>query len=419
MKNKIKMRKILFLATYPYQSNGYAKVANKITNFLAESYEIHYFGFSNYKDTFINRYVHPNIKIIDVVEEEKKKGLSDAFGVEIVEDYIKEINPDIIIIYNDIIVTCNHLNVLNRLRYENGYNFKVMSYLDLVYEYEKPQYIDFVNRHTDMICVFSECWKLNLIRMGIEEKKINIIYHGLNDNIFKLDKISCREELGLNKDDFIILNANRNSYRKATYLTISSFIKFLKKNILEGNKEIDKIKLLLHCDMDNKTGYDVSEIARIECLRESVDFDRVVNHHIVRLSNIRIDDESMNKLYNACDMGINTCVGEGFGLCSFEHISLGKPQVVSNVGAHKDIFEGYSEFTVNPTAEYYISPHTDAHVGFIEICSSKDFSQKIETIYKYYKKYEIISEKFSKNIRTKYNWDVILNEFKDCISKLV
>jgi glycosyltransferase involved in cell wall biosynthesis len=412
------MKKILFLATYPYQSNGYAKIANKITNFLADFYDIYYFGFSNYKDTFVKREVHENIKIIDVVEEEKKRGLNDAFGVEIIEETINQINPDIIIIYNDIIVTCNHLNVLNNLRYEKGYNFKVMSYLDLVYEYEKPLYIDFVNRHVDFICVFSECWKNNLIKMGIKENKIEVIPHGLNENVVKLDKSKCREELGLNEKDFIILNANRNSYRKATYLTVSSFVKFLKKCISENESESQRIKLLLHCDMDNKTGYDISEITKIECIKEGLDYDRVVNHHIIRLSNIRIDDETMIKLYNACDMGINTCVGEGFGLCSFEHISLGKPQVVSNVGAHKDIFEGYSEFTVNPVCEYYISPHTDTHVGFIEICSAKDFSQKMSVIYNYYRKYEIISEKFSKNIRVKYDWNNILGKFKGVIEGL-
>jgi FkbM family methyltransferase len=119
------MKKVLFLATYPYQSNGYAKVANKITNYLANFYEVYYFGFSNYKDTYIPRDVHPSIKIIDVVEEENKRNLKDAFGVEIIEDTIKEIEPDIVIIYNDIIVTCNHLNVLNRLRYEEEYDFKV------------------------------------------------------------------------------------------------------------------------------------------------------------------------------------------------------------------------------------------------------------------------------------------------------
>lgn len=409
------MKKVLFLATYPYQSNGYAKVANKITNYLANFYEVYYFGFSNYKDTYIPRDVHPSIKIIDVVEEEKKRDLKDAFGVEIIEDVIKEIEPDIVVIYNDIIVTCNHLNVLNRLRYEEEYDFKVISYLDLVYEYEKPQYVDFVNRHTNLIIVFSECWKNNLIKMGVSEDKIKIAYHGLNENVAKLDKKQCREDLGLNENDFIILNANRNSYRKATYLTISSFLKFLKSFKNKNGIVPEHLKLLLHCDMDNKTGYDILEIVKIECMRNELEYDKIINNHIIRLVETRINDEKMNKLYNACDMGINTCVGEGFGLCSFEHISLGKPQVVSAVGAHKDIFNGYNEFMVAPSVEYYITPHTDAHVGFIEICNSKDFSEKMISIYNYYKKYEIISNNFSNNMKKKYNWENILKEFKGYI----
>ncbi len=407
------MKKILFLATYPYQSNGYAKVANKITNHLAESYDVYYFGFSNYKDKFIPREVHSNIKLIDVIEEEKRREFKDEFGIKIIEETIEQIQPDIVIIYNDIIVTCNHLNVLNILRYEKGYNFKVVSYLDLVYEYEKPLYVDFVNRHTDLIIIFSECWKNNLMKMGVKEEKIKIAYHGLDSHLTRLNKQACRKELSLNEDDFIILNCNRNSYRKATYLTISSFIKFLKKN--EKSTNLDKIKLLLHCELDSKTGYDIIEICKIECIKEEMDFDNIINHHIIRLKDYAIDDEMMNKLYNACDMGINTCVGEGFGLCSFEHIYLGKPQIISAVGAHKDIFKGYNEFMVVPSVEYYIPTHTDAHVGFIEICSSKDFSEKINTIYNYYKKYEIISNNFSNNMKKKYDWENILKEFKSYI----
>ena len=61
--------KILFVASYPNQPIGYSKVANKISNFLAEKgAEVHYFGFSNFPESTIERYIHPNIKFIDAIK---------------------------------------------------------------------------------------------------------------------------------------------------------------------------------------------------------------------------------------------------------------------------------------------------------------------------------------------------------------
>jgi glycosyltransferase involved in cell wall biosynthesis len=411
------MKKILFLATYPNQTNGYAKIGNKITNYLADYYDVYYFGFSNYKDVYVPREVHKDIKIIDVVEEEKKLNLSDSFGVDIIENWVKSINPDIIILYNDIIVTCRHLNILNKLRYEQGINFKFISYLDLVYDYERFDYINFVNQHSDKILVFSEHWKENLISMEIPEEKIDIIPHGLDESIFfKLDKIECRKELGLNIDDFIILNANRNSYRKAIDITISSFLKFLKMN--EKNPKINNIKLFLHCEMSVKSGYDIFEIVKIECIKEGLDFEKIKNNHILRFQNNKVSDDVINKLYNACDMGINTCIGEGFGLCNFEQITLSKPQLVSYVGAYKDIFRDYPEFTILPVSEYNITPHIDDHCGTVYLCRAKDFADKINIIYNYYKKYEIIADKCGKKIKNKYIWKDILNKIKNSLEEL-
>jgi D-inositol-3-phosphate glycosyltransferase len=40
------------------------------------------------------------------------------------------------------------------------------------------------------------------------------------------------------------------------------------------------------------------------------------------------DDRELNLLYNACDVGINTSMGEGWGLVSFEHGATGGAQIV-------------------------------------------------------------------------------------------
>jgi glycosyltransferase involved in cell wall biosynthesis len=51
----------------------------------------------------------------------------------------------------------------------------------------------------------------------------------------------------------------------------------------------------------------------------------------------------LNTIYNACDVGVNTCKGEGWGLVNFEHAACNVPQVVPDHTSCKEIFEGYGE----------------------------------------------------------------------------
>jgi glycosyltransferase involved in cell wall biosynthesis len=47
----------------------------------------------------------------------------------------------------------------------------------------------------------------------------------------------------------------------------------------------------------------------------------------------QVDDERLNLIYNACDVGVNTARAEGWGLVSFEHAATGAAQVVPGHGA--------------------------------------------------------------------------------------
>ena len=40
--------------------------------------------------------------------------------------------------------------------------------------------------------------------------------------------------------------------------------------------------------------------------------------------------EMLNMIYNAADVGVNTCKGEGHGLVNHEHAACGVPQIVPN-----------------------------------------------------------------------------------------
>lgn len=405
--------KILFFASYPNLSIGYSRIANIMSNYLAEKgHDIYYVGISNFNNfDKCDRYIHPNIKLIDAYKEEQQKGNNELYGVNVICDVIKEVNPDIVFLYNDIIVISRILN--NFINNKIDKNFKLYIYLDLVYKYEKIDLIRHVDKFADMIFVFSEYWKNNLIEIGINSDKIDIIYHGFDNNIFVPKEINTSKEMfGFKKDDFVILNTNRNSYRKCIDKTIDAFIKFLKiKNMLPT------IKLFLNMNTVGgpaQPSYDILNLIKTSCIKNNVDYNTVVTNNIYTHDGKNtMSDEKINYLYNACDVGINTCVGEGFGLCNLEHGSLGRPQIISKVGGLQDIFSNEYSMLIEPVAEIYLTNTMEYHGGYLEICSTDDFTN---AMIKYYDD-SVLRETHGKLGREllpkKYNWGNILSSFHD------
>jgi D-inositol-3-phosphate glycosyltransferase len=348
-----KKNKILFVSTDVRQCVGYSRVAYRMLNHLAEdaNNEIYHFAFSNFKHIQLpNRQLNENIKVIDVLEEEEKIGSSELYGVDIIERFMNEIKPDVLFIYNDIVVISRIFNALLEYKKTNTY-YKTVVYLDLVYDYERFDMVQHVDRNTDMIFVFTQHWKDNLVSMKVNKDKIKVMPHGINtEQITLVSKQEARFKLGLNQEDFIFLNTNRNSYRKSLDITISAFLRLLKKHSLAAD-----LKLFLNCRFDNIQGYMIFDYIKIECIRLNIDYDKVITTNFIALEKCPsglLTDEVVNLLYNACDVGLNTCIGEGFGLCNMEHAAVGAPQIVTNVGGLKEIFKNGHSKLVNPVVDF-------------------------------------------------------------------
>ena len=408
-------KKILFVANYPDQPTGYARIAYRLSNFLASlpGMEVYYFGFNNYPERRIKRGIHPDIHFIDVIQESNRIGSNDIYGKSIIVSVMNDIRPDILFIYNDIVVICNLFNSL--LKIKNTIKYRTIVYLDLVYQYEKPEYIRHVDNNSDMIIVFSDCWRRHLIQMSVDPSKIDVIYHGLDEgHFYPIDVSDARHVFGFSENDFIILNTNNNSYRKAHDISIRAFLQFLKKQGCPTH-----IKLFINCCMKTNAGYDILSLIEVECIRLGLSLTNIINNNIITMSTPGyIDDTTMNYLYNACDIGINTALGEGFGLCNLEHGSVGKPQVVSAVGALADIFSDEIAILIKPVCTLAVSNHTDDHGGLLEICRSEDFADALETYFLDKNRRITTGEKCRQHILETYNWENILKKFGNIIKKI-
>ncbi len=362
--------RILFYASYPDQPIGYSKVAHAIASWLAtaaSAVEVYYFGIGNdpaKRCTERTLGANEGIHMIDV----EAMPNADEFGMNILADTLASLKPDIFLIYNDLIVTCRAFNALLQYRATHPQT-RFISYIDLVYPFEKMALIQHMDRNTDEMLVFSECWRRNLLDMGVSARKVRVFPHGFSAHLFWPQPMqAAKAYFGFAPDDFVILNANRNTYRKAQDVAIRAFVQFLIRE--QWNP---RIKMFLHCSQSTTSGYNLGDVLEIEACRAKVSVT-ALQERIRMIPRAILQDAEMNLLYNAADIGLNTCIGEGFGLCNMEHAAIGKPQIVSRVGGLADIFADGGAILVEPRTWIRAATCLDEHSGDLGMCDATDFA---------------------------------------------
>lgn len=145
------------------------------------------------------------------------------------------------------------------------------------------------------------------------------------------------DEPRLHGDDFLILNANRVYARKRHDLTVRGFAQFVRNTGAEA-------QLYLHTlfiTEDERAA--IVNLAAEEGVANRVHLSTGVERARPR------SDEELNLLYNACDVGLNTAMGEGFGLVSFEHALTEAPQIIpAHTGLHEQ-WRGAAELVPTET----------------------------------------------------------------------
>ena len=185
-----------------------------------------------------------------------------------------------------------------------------------------------------------------------------------------------KKYLGFDPDEFIVLNMNRNSHRKCLDTTIQSFLAFLKEEKLNP-----KIKLYLHCEVNRRETFNILDVISMECLKLGVDFDNIMKKHII-FSNKTMDltEDDVHRIYNACDVGMNTCCGEGFGLTTVEHSCFNKPQIVSAVPALKETMNGIGYYASIEHSRMFLIESSNM-MGYAMFPKVSDFTKHLKYLY--------------------------------------
>src|SRR3712207_1425942 len=166
---------------------------------------------------------------------------------------------------------------------------------------------------------------------------VEVIPHGVDTDIFRplettegvTPRVHARRLLfpGVPEIEsrFIVLNANRNQPRKRIDTTIRAFALF-------ARDKPPTVNLFLHMGVED-VGWNVVTLAR----RYGIE-DRLLMSSLNKTIQ-GVSQQQLNRVYNACDVGLNTSTAEGWGLPSFEHAATRAAQVVPRHSACEELWK--------------------------------------------------------------------------------
>jgi glycosyltransferase involved in cell wall biosynthesis len=327
-------RKIrLFWVGDAVASTGFSRVTHSVLDALHETgdYEIQVLGVNYFGDPHdFPYYVWP-----------ARLG-GDVLGYNRLIPLVNEGRPDMVVLFNDLWVVNEYTERLA----QDKYTGKVMTYFPVDStgfdaDWCRQLYM------LDAVAVYTEFGK-QVIREAGYKGDVAIIPHGIDtEKFYPLDKLECRAELeGMSPEDFIIFNGNRNQPRKRIDITIKAFCQFA--------MNAPNARLYLHMGVGD-IGWNILTLFHREArrcgLKDAWEKLLLTSPNLGPSNSVTV--QTLNTIYNCADLGVNTSLGEGWGLVSFEQSACGVPQIVPNYSACKEIYAEGRGTTIEPF--YYMS----------------------------------------------------------------
>ena len=314
------MAKILY-AGDSFVETGFGRVAENLLPALAEHHELVVMATNYHGDP------HPEASKYKVYPAMLHG--TDPFGSHRIAEIVQKEKPDLIWVTNDFWIAIGLWEQIKGLKESLGFKFFCYTPIDSYGIY--PQTIP-ATMEWDGLATYTEFGAKEL-RLAGYTKHIDVVGHGTDfTKFFPMNKAKCREELGVPQDAFVVFNGNRNQPRKRIDLTIKGFIEFAKDKpdarlwLHMGQKDMGWDLVPLFKRVARDAGYDAT--GKLILTSPSFSTDNC------------LPVEQLNKVYNAVDIGINTCIGEGWGLVNTEHAATGVAQLVPDHTSLKEIFYG-------------------------------------------------------------------------------
>jgi D-inositol-3-phosphate glycosyltransferase len=403
---------------YNTAGTGLTRVMHSVMRRLADRHEIHYLGIG-YRGEIVRD------RGLTIYPTNPRGG--DIFAAFQAKEMIEAIDPSLLFILHDIWLFEFYLRELGPYRDRAEHRLKIAAYIPLdgkiVNEMDAAPLV-----HADRVIAYTQFGRAQfegafqrLRDAGRADgtPAVDIIPHGIDPQRFfpfeelmqagfassararakqrvfgdRLDRVDPHES-------FIVLNASRLDVRKRVDLTVEGFAKFA------AGKPAN-VRLCLHHAIMNTDGEE--ELAAV--IRRCGIGDHVIfNPFGGRV----VDDEELNWLYNACDIGINTAMGEGWGLVTCEHGAAGGAQVVPDHTACAELWHGRAEL-ITP-ARFFVPPSSVLEMGEV---SPEGVARALENLYANPERCRELSRAAAAfALDPALSWDVITRQFDDLFVSL-
>lgn len=393
-----KKRRILVIGD-AVASTGFARVIRNILEPLVGQYDIHQIGISYHGDP--HTYPWPLYPAIVG---------GDFYGVGRIQSLVEKIQPDLVFAVNDLWTLGKYMEILKHYRdvlkillycpIESGLiDFSRVISLSGAHQIvaynqfgkqELETAIDWAKRSNPKLEFASE---IAVIPHGVDSRKFTYLFHDAVNEKFSNSRLQAKKRLWPDfkdiEDSFIVLNANRNQPRKRIDLTLQGFAIFAKS-------KPDNVRLYLHMGLED-LGWNILRLA------ESLDIENRLILSTTSPTIPSISDEQMNLVYNACDVGLNTSTGEGWGLVNFEHAATQAPQIITAHEVAKELWSDQAEL-LEPLITL-VEPQilTKAH-----IVSPVDIAASLDNLYQNPDKRQAMGIAAYKNAtQASYSWQHI------------
>jgi glycosyltransferase involved in cell wall biosynthesis len=329
--------RLLIVGTHLQQTTGYAKVMYGMLNALSAVpwIDITHYAIQRPPANKLERPCPSNVRVIDALsietEPRSQRSFPPGFGFAQLPAVIRDTAPHIVLIYNDAMVIQEYIQEIRKAQIPR--TFALWLYLDVVYPHMNPVFVDMMNRESDRIFCFTKGWREVMQHQGVT-RPIDVMPHAFESQLFQpIAKHLAREAAKIPRDAFLIVSVNRNQPRKRLDLLVMAFTELIIKHPEKP------IYLMCVCSTGQDGGYMLFEIFARELALRGGSVDHFGGRLLVASGDTVHTDEHINIMYNMADCGVSCAEGEGFGLCAFEQMGVGVPQVLSDVVGHREYCE--------------------------------------------------------------------------------
>ncbi|WP_433088946.1 glycosyltransferase family protein [Dactylosporangium sp. CA-052675] len=296
-------------------ASGFARVTDAIIAHLPGRYRVEQLAVNHRTDTVAAPWTaHGNPR------------LGDVHGLERAAELVARRRPDAVLIVGDLWFVVVHLI---RLAAE-GHRPATVAYCPVDGELTDHRYAEGL-AGCDRLVAYTGFGRDQLRRLGLRVDAV--IPHGVDAAAFRPlagpERAAARAALfGADAADaFVVLNANKHQPRKRLDLTIEGFARF-------ARDKPPGVRLYLH------TTATAAADGVLDLVHASGIGPRLLLAPGEDPRHPALPDDRLNLLYNACDVGLNTAAGEGWGLVGAEHAAAGAAQVVPRHSACAELWAG-------------------------------------------------------------------------------